>query len=118
MVKPVGINQKIEDSTGRMINLYSSNRQQKNDKQPDRNNSRTERNKEDSIQNIQKRSNFAWGLFFIIFTTSLQPEIMKEYVGYASWDEVPMSERGYCFRGYNAKTVLPEWDKEEESYNN
>jgi hypothetical protein len=29
-----------------------------------------------------------------------------------------MTERGYCFRGYNAKTVLPEWDAEEEKYNN
>jgi hypothetical protein len=29
-----------------------------------------------------------------------------------------MTERGYCFRGYNAKTVLPEWDVEEEKYNN
>ena len=44
--------------------------------------------------------------------------ILKEYVGYTSWDEVPMTERGYCFRGYNAKTVLPEWDVEEEKYNN
>jgi hypothetical protein len=35
-----------------------------------------------------------------------------------SWDEVPMTERGYCFRGYNAKTVLPEWDADEEKYNN
>jgi hypothetical protein len=43
--------------------------------------------------------------------------ILKEYVGYTSWSEVPMTKRGYCFRGYNAKTVLPEWDMEEEKYN-
>jgi hypothetical protein len=29
-----------------------------------------------------------------------------------------MIEQGYCFRGYNNKTVLPEWDVEEEKYNN
>jgi hypothetical protein len=44
--------------------------------------------------------------------------ILNEYIGYTSWSEVPMTERGYCFRGYNAKSVLPEWDLEEESYNN
>ena len=44
--------------------------------------------------------------------------ILKEYVGYTSWSKVPMTKRGYCFHGYNAKSVLPEWDLEEESYNN
>jgi hypothetical protein len=44
--------------------------------------------------------------------------ILKEYVGYTSWSDVPMIEQGYCFRGYNNKTVLPEWDVEEEKYNN
>ncbi len=44
--------------------------------------------------------------------------ILKEYVGYTAWSEVPMTERGYCFRGYNAKSVVPEWDLEEETYNN
>ena len=44
--------------------------------------------------------------------------ILKEYVGYTSWSEVPMTKRGYCFGGYNAKTVLPELDAEEEKYNN
>ena len=44
--------------------------------------------------------------------------ILKEYVGYTSWTEVLMNERGYCFRGYNAKTILPDWDVEEEKYNN
>lgn len=43
--------------------------------------------------------------------------ILKEYVGYTSWSDVPMTERGYCFRGYSAKTALPEWDVEEEKYN-
>jgi hypothetical protein len=44
--------------------------------------------------------------------------ILKEYVGYTSWSEVWMTKRGYCFCGYNAKIVLPEWDLEEEKYNN
>ena len=40
--------------------------------------------------------------------------ILKEYFGYRSWTEVLMPERGYCFRSYNAKTVRPDWDVEEE----
>jgi hypothetical protein len=43
--------------------------------------------------------------------------IIKDYVGYTSWSYVPMIERGYCYRGYNAKTSLPEWQIEEEKYN-
>jgi hypothetical protein len=43
--------------------------------------------------------------------------ILKDYVGYTSWSDVPLSERGYCYRGYNAKTILPEWYIEEEKYN-
>jgi hypothetical protein len=43
--------------------------------------------------------------------------ILKDYVGYTSWSDVPLSERGYCYHGYNAKTVLPEWHIEEEKYN-
>jgi hypothetical protein len=43
--------------------------------------------------------------------------ILKDYVGYTSWSDVPMIERGYCYCGYNAKTSLPEWHMEEEKYN-
>jgi hypothetical protein len=43
--------------------------------------------------------------------------ILKDYVGYTSWSDVPLSERGYCYRGYNSKTILPEWHIEEENYN-
>jgi hypothetical protein len=28
-----------------------------------------------------------------------------------------MSERGMCYRNYNSKSFLPEWDIEEEKYN-
>ncbi len=44
-------------------------------------------------------------------------QILKEYVGYTSWSDVPMSERGMCYRTYNSKLFLPEWDIEEEKYN-
>ncbi len=43
--------------------------------------------------------------------------ILKGYVGYTSWSNVPLSERGYFYRGYIPKTVLPEWHIEEEKYN-
>lgn len=43
--------------------------------------------------------------------------ILKDYVGYSSWSDVPNSERGYCYRGYNSKTALPDWHIEEEKYN-
>ncbi len=43
--------------------------------------------------------------------------ILKDYVGYTSWSDVPMIENGYCYRGYNAKTSLPEWHIEEEKCN-
>jgi hypothetical protein len=43
--------------------------------------------------------------------------ILKDFVGYSSWSDVPISERGYCYRGYNSKTSLPDWHIEEEKYN-
>ncbi len=43
--------------------------------------------------------------------------ILKDYVGYTSWSDVPLSERGYCYHGYNANTILPEWHIEKEKYN-
>jgi hypothetical protein len=43
--------------------------------------------------------------------------ILKDYVGYTSWSDVLLSERGYYYHGYNSKTVLPEWHIEEEKYN-
>jgi hypothetical protein len=42
--------------------------------------------------------------------------ILKEYVGYTSWSDVPMSERGMCYCNYNSKSFLPKWDIEEEKY--
>jgi hypothetical protein len=43
--------------------------------------------------------------------------ILKDYVGYTSWSDVPISERAYCYHGYNSKTSLPDWHIEEEKYN-
>jgi hypothetical protein len=39
---------------------------------------------------------------------------LKDYVGYTSWSDVPISERAYCYRGYNSKTFIPDWHIEEE----
>jgi hypothetical protein len=43
--------------------------------------------------------------------------ILKDYVGYTSWSDVPISERVYCYRGYNSKTSLTDWHIEEEKFN-
>jgi hypothetical protein len=43
--------------------------------------------------------------------------ILKHYVEYTSWFDVPLSEWGYCYHGYISKTVLPERHIEEEKYN-
>ena len=43
--------------------------------------------------------------------------ILKDYVGYTSWSEVPLRERAHCYRGYNSKTSLPDWNIFEEKYN-
>ena len=43
--------------------------------------------------------------------------VLKDYVGYTSWSEVPLSERAHCYRGYNSKTSLPDWNIDEEKYN-
>ncbi len=40
--------------------------------------------------------------------------ILKDYVGYTSWSDVPIGEKGCCYHGYNAKTSLPEWHIKEE----
>jgi hypothetical protein len=43
--------------------------------------------------------------------------ILKVYVGYMSWSDIPMNNRGYCNCIHNPKSFLPEWDVEEEKYN-
>jgi hypothetical protein len=42
--------------------------------------------------------------------------ILKEYVGYSSWTDVPSKQRELCYRNYNQNVTLPEWDIEQERY--
>jgi hypothetical protein len=40
--------------------------------------------------------------------------ILKGYVGYSSWTDVPTFQRELCYRNYNQNVTLPEWDIEQE----
>jgi hypothetical protein len=42
--------------------------------------------------------------------------ILKGYVGYSSWADVPTKQRDLCYRNYNQNVTLPEWDIEQERY--
>jgi hypothetical protein len=42
--------------------------------------------------------------------------ILKRYVGYSSWTNVPTKQRGLCYKNYNQSVTLPEWDIEQERY--
>jgi hypothetical protein len=42
--------------------------------------------------------------------------ILKNYVGYSSWTDVPAKQRGLCYKNYNQNATLPEWDIEQERY--
>jgi hypothetical protein len=42
--------------------------------------------------------------------------ILKEYVGYSSWTDVPSKQMELCYRNYNQNVTLPEWDIEQERY--
>jgi hypothetical protein len=42
--------------------------------------------------------------------------VLKEYVGYSSWVEVPSYQRSRCYKNYNKKVTLPEWDINQERY--
>ena len=42
--------------------------------------------------------------------------ILKGYVGYTSWAEVPSNQRGHCYKNYNQNVSLPEWDIDQERY--
>ena len=42
--------------------------------------------------------------------------ILKNYVGYSSWDDVPYNQKELCFKNYNAKMPLPNWNCDEERY--
>jgi hypothetical protein len=38
--------------------------------------------------------------------------VLKEYVGYSSWTDMPSKQREHCYRNYNQNVTLPEWDIE------
>ncbi len=42
--------------------------------------------------------------------------ILKGYVGYSSWTDVPAKQRELCYRNYNQNVTFPEWDIELERY--
>jgi hypothetical protein len=42
--------------------------------------------------------------------------VLKGYVGYSSWTEVPTKQRAHCYRNYNEKVTLPEWNIDQERY--
>jgi hypothetical protein len=42
--------------------------------------------------------------------------VLKGYVGYSSWTDVPAKQRGLCYKNYNQSVTLPEWDIEQERY--
>ena len=42
--------------------------------------------------------------------------VLKGYVGYSSWTDVPTKQRGLCYKNYNQIVTLPEWDIEQERY--
>jgi hypothetical protein len=42
--------------------------------------------------------------------------ILKDYVGYSSWTDVPSKQRELCYRNYNQNVTLHEWDIEQERY--
>ncbi len=43
-------------------------------------------------------------------------QILKNHIGYNSWADVPMDQRELCYRSYNQKDTLPDWNIEQESY--
>jgi hypothetical protein len=42
--------------------------------------------------------------------------VLKNHIGYKSWDEVSITEREYCFKNYSPQSGLPMWNTVEEKY--
>ena len=42
--------------------------------------------------------------------------VLKNHVGYKSWDEVSSTEREYCFKNYSPQSGLPMWNTFQENY--
>ena len=42
--------------------------------------------------------------------------VLKGFVGYSSWVEVPTKQRAHCYNNYNKNVTLPEWNIDQERY--
>ena len=42
--------------------------------------------------------------------------ILKYYIGYSSWADVPTNQRNFCYKNYNANFKLPDWNIKQERY--
>jgi hypothetical protein len=42
--------------------------------------------------------------------------ILKDYVGYSSWSNVPIKQRELCYQKFNNKFNLPEWSVQREKF--
>jgi hypothetical protein len=40
--------------------------------------------------------------------------VLKGYVGFSSWTDVPTKQRELCYKNYNQNVTLPEWVIEQE----
>jgi hypothetical protein len=42
--------------------------------------------------------------------------ILKTYVGYNHWDDVPIKKKQLCYCTFDKNFNLPDWDSEQEKY--
>jgi hypothetical protein len=42
--------------------------------------------------------------------------ILKDYVGYTSCSYVLIKQRELCYQNYNSKSILPEWNVQQENF--
>ncbi len=42
--------------------------------------------------------------------------VLKDYVGYTNWSDVPIKQRELCNQYYNNKSILPEWNVQGEKF--
>ncbi len=42
--------------------------------------------------------------------------ILKDYVGYTSWSDVPIKQRELCYQNYKNKSILPEWNIQQVKF--
>ena len=42
--------------------------------------------------------------------------ILKNYLGYSSWKDVPLKQKELFYKNYTQNVTLPEWDIDQERY--